>query len=295
MDGEVQKKVAWYDKLQRIDPRIIYLVVFSLVSIPFFIPVPVEMEVSPVVRKLYDRIEEIAEENKRGRERFVLLAMDWSPSVKAENEPETAAMIEHLFRRGVRFAIMSHIFPEGPMMAQRIAERLAKKYNKHYGIDWVNFGFRQMRFADFMAFIRDMYSIISKDYRGTPIRDVPMMKSIRGLRDFALVFDVTGSGAYADWVYYAQPEAHFDIGVGVTAIIGPSIRPLIDAGQVVGMMEGLSGAAQYEQLLKVHGRASRGMGSQNLAHLWIIVALILGNIGYIVSRRREKKLKKELR
>jgi len=221
--------MAWYDRLQKIDPRIIYLVVFVLVSIPFFVPIPVKMEVSPVVKKLYDKVEQIAEDNKR------------------------------------------------------------------YGVDWVNFGFRQMRFADYMAFIRDMYAIISKDYRGTPIRDVPMMKNIRGLRDFALVFDVTGSSAYADWVYYAQPEAHFDIGVGVTAIIGPSIRPLIDAGQVVGMMEGLSGAAQYEQLLNIRGQASRGMGSQNLAHLWVIVALILGNIGYIASRRREKKLKKELK
>jgi len=297
MNGEAPSKIAWYDRLQKIDPRIIYLVVFVLVSIPFFVPIPVKMEVSPVVRKLYDKVEEIAENNKRkkGPEKFVLLAMDWSPSVKAENQPQTAAMIEHLFRRGVRFAIMSHLMPEGPMMAERIAEHIAKKYNKRYGVDWVNFGFRQMRFADYMAFIRDMYAIISKDYRGTPIRDVPMMKNIRGLRDFALVFDVTGSSAYADWVYYAQPEAHFDIGVGVTAIIGPSIRPLIDAGQVVGMMEGLSGAAQYEQLLNIRGQASRGMGSQNLAHLWVIVALILGNIGYIASRRREKKLKKELK
>ena len=290
-----KQKTPWYEVLQRIDRRIIYLIVFILVSIPFFVPIPMRLEISPVVRALYDRIEQIAEENRRtGQQKFVLLAMDWSPSVKAENEPQTAAIIEHLFRRGVKFIIMSHLMPEGPMMAEVLAERIAKRLGKTYGIDWVNFGFRQMRTADFRAFVKDIYSMISADYRGTPIRDIPVMKNVNSLRDVPLVFCATGSGAYMYWVYYAQPEANCDIGVGVTAIIGPSVRPLIDSGQVVGMMEGLSGAAQYEQLLKRPDQGSRGMASQNLAHLWIIVAMALGNIGYLVSRRREKKRLKEL-
>ncbi len=286
---------AWYNVLQRIDRRIIYLVVFLLVSIPFFVSIPVRMEISPVVKSLYDRVEMIAEENKRsGEEKVVLLAMDWSPSVKAENEPQTAAMIEHLFRRGVKFILMSHVLPEGPLMAERIAETTAKRLGKKYGEDWVNFGYRRMATADFRAFVEDIYVMIEKDFRGTPIRDVPVMKNVSSLRDVALVFCVTGSSAHYWWIFYAQPVVRCDIGVGVTAIIGPEVRPLIDAGQVVGMMEGLSGAAQYEQLLKNPARGTRGMASQNLVHLWVIVAMALGNIGYVMERRRRKERMKEL-
>jgi len=286
---------AWYNVLQRIDRRIIYLVVFLLVSIPFFVSIPVRMEISPVVKSLYDRVEMIAEENKRsGEEKVVLLAMDWSPSVKAENELQTAAMIEHLFRRGVKFILMSHVLPEGPLMAERIAETTAKRLGKKYGEDWVNFGYRRMATADFRAFVEDIYVMIEKDFRGTPIRDVPVMKNVSSLRDVALVFCVTGSSAHYWWIFYAQPVVRCDIGVGVTAIIGPEVRPLIDAGQVVGMMEGLSGAAQYEQLLKNPARGTRGMASQNLVHLWVIVAMALGNIGYVMERRRRKERMKEL-
>jgi len=286
---------AWYNVLQRIDRRIISLVVFLLVSIPFFVSIPVRMEISPVVKSLYDKVEMIAEENKRsGEEKVVLLAMAWSPSVKAENEPQTAAMIEHLFRRGVKFILMSHVLPEGPLMAERIAETTAKRLGKKYGEDWVNFGYRRMATADFRAFVEDIYVMIEKDFRGTPIRDVPVMKNVSSLRDVALVFCVTGSSAHYWWIFYAQPVVRCDIGVGVTAIIGPEVRPLIDAGQVVGMMEGLSGAAQYEQLLKNPARGTRGMASQNLVHLWVIVAMALGNIGYVMERRRRKERMKEL-
>ena len=290
-----EKKLPWYEKLQRIDRRIVYLVLFIVVAIPFIIPIPVAMEVSPPVRMLYDKVEQIAEHNKTGREQFVLLAMDWDPAVKAECEPATSAMIEHCFQKGIRFIIFSHIYPEGPRLAQYLAEDLAKKYGKRYGIDWVNFGYKQMNLPTFLGFIRDMYSIIEKDYRGTPIRDVPMMKNMTGLRDVSLVFEVTGSGVWIYWIIYAQPEIPtLDIGEGVTAIIGPSVRPYIDSRQVVGMMEGLSGSAQYEQLIKTRGRATRGMGSQNLAHIWIIVAMVLGNIGFFLSRRKERRERREV-
>jgi hypothetical protein len=289
------EKVPWYEVLQRIDRRIIYLIVLALCSVPFFIPIPVAMEVSPPVQSLFDKIEQIAEQNKSGKEQFVLLAMDWSPSVKAENEPQTAAIIEHMFRKNVRFIILSFYLPEGPRMTETLAEELAKKYDKRYGVDWVNIGYKQVDLPAYLSFIRDMYSIIEKDYRGTPIRDVPMMKKVGSLRDVSLVFEATGSAGYGIWVIYAQPEIRtLEVGVGVTAIVGPSIRPFIDSRQIIGMLEGLSGAAQYEQLLKTRGNATRGMGSQNLAHLWIIVTMALGNIGYFLSKRRERNRKKEV-
>lgn len=285
-------KKPWYEWIQSIDRRIIYLVVFVVVSLPFFIPIPIPMRISEQVQKLYDKVEKIAEHNKTSeRKKVVFMQMDWTPSVQAECWPQTEAMIEHCFKRDIPFIIMGWL-PEGPMLTQKIAEKAAKKYNKKYGEDWVNFGYKPMNLPAFLAFIKDMYSQIVKDDMNTPIRNVPMMKKIESIRDVDLIFDVRGSAGVTVWIQYLQPETGTDVAAGCTAIIGPEMYPFLDSGQLVGMMEGLSGAAQYEILVgHIEGRGSRGMGSQNLAHFWIIAMMALGNIGYVFQRRRERKEK----
>jgi hypothetical protein len=91
-----------------------------------------------------------------------------------------------------------------------------------------------------------------------------------------------------------QPETGTDIASGCTAIIGPEMYSFLDSGQLVGMMEGLSGAAQYEYLIGYEGRGTRGQGSQNLAHFWIIAMMVLGNVGYVFQRRRERKERQKI-
>lgn len=294
-------KKPWYEWIQSIDRRIIYLVVFIVVSVPFFLPISLPMKANEPVQKLYDKVEQIAEYNKTAkRKKVVLFAMEWSPAVQAECWPETEAMVEHCFRRGIPFIIMSVFQPEGPMLAQGITEKRAEEFKKKhgvdkvYGVDWVNFGYKRMNLSAFLAFVKDLYSQVTSDHEGTPIRSVPMMKNVDSIRDVDLVFYVTGSGGVEWWIQYMQPETGADVSTGCTAILGPSMYPYLDSGQMVGMMAGLSGAAQYEYLIGHKGRGTRGMGSQNLAHFWIIAMMILGNVGYIVQRRRERQEKQRI-
>ncbi len=53
-------------------------------------------------------------------------------------------------------------------------------------------------------------------------------------------------------------------------------------------MGGMLGAAQYEDLADNPGLAKDGMRVQLYAHMMIIAFIILGNVGYFVSRRRTK-------
>ncbi len=294
-------KKPWYEWIQSIDRRIIYLAVFIVVSIPFFIPIPLPMEASEPVKSLFEKVESIAEYNKTAnKKKVVFFHTDWTPSVQAECWPQTEAMIEHCFKRAIPFIIMGWT-PTGPMLTQEIAEKRAEEYfkehgvEKKYGVDWVNFGYKPMNLPAFLAFIKDIYSQISKDTEDTPIRNVPMMKNVESIRDVDLIFHVTGSAGVESWIQYLQPETGTDIGTGCTAIIGPSMYPYLDSGQLVGMMEGLSGVAQYERLVGYpEGRGTRGMGSQNLAHFWILAMMILGNVGYIFQRRRDRKEKQRV-
>jgi hypothetical protein len=285
---------AWYEIIQDVDRRIIYLVVFTVVSIPFFVSVKVPIEVNPPAQRLFDRIEKLAAENKSAqKEKIVLIQPEWDPAVQAECEPETRAMMEHCMKRGVKFAMMS-FGPVGIQLGEGVAKECEKKYGKKYGVDWVSWGFKPMNLPAFLAFVKDIYSQVEKDARGSPIREVPLMRNVDSLRDVGVVFYVTGSAGVEAYIQYALPEIGFSIGTGCTAIIGPRMYPYLDSGQLVGMMEGMSGVAQYEKLLELkEGRGTRGMGSQNFAHLWIIIIIALGNIGYVVHRKRQRKAQKE--
>jgi len=66
-----------------------------------------------------------------------------------------------------------------------------------------------------------------------------------------------------------------------------SFFPFLNSGQMVGMVAGLKGAAEYEKLIEIPGRAARGMDAQSIAHLVMIGFIVLGNIAYFMGRRRK--------
>ena len=55
------------------------------------------------------------------------------------------------------------------------------------------------------------------------------------------------------------------------------------------MVNGLNGAAEYEQLLGVFSKATRASNSSSLGHLLIIGFIILGNIAMLLERRQRAR------
>jgi hypothetical protein len=54
--------------------------------------------------------------------------------------------------------------------------------------------------------------------------------------------------------------------------------PYLSAGQILGLIGGMKGAAEYERLMDLFGDARRGMDAQSLVHVVIVVLVILGNL-----------------
>ena len=65
---------------------------------------------------------------------------------------------------------------------------------------------------------------------------------------------------------------------GCTAVSAPEYYAYMSTNQLTGLLGGLAGAAEYEQLVEVKGTATRGMDGQSLAHLAIIFFILLGNV-----------------
>ena len=128
--------------------------------------------------------------------------------------------------------------------------------------------------------------------------EMPMLQEHKSLREVDLALSCSGSAACVWWVTYAREKIGLPVAFGVTAVMATDYFPCLQAGQVVGMMGGLRGAAEYEVLLARNGitsstdKAFTGMDVQSAAHILIILLIIMGNIAFFAGGFHKKILLK---
>jgi len=89
--------------------------------------------------------------------------------------------------------------------------------------------------------------------------------------------------------------------VGPTAVGAPKYYAYLNAGQMVGMVGGMKGAAEYEKLLAAsHPQlaqfyrstrgftATKGMDAQTVIHFVIILFILIWNIAYLQTQQPKK-------
>ena len=75
----------------------------------------------------------------------------------------------------------------------------------------------------------------------------------------------------------------------VTAVTAPEAYPVLNSGQVQGLLSGLRGAAEYEVLVGHPGTATRGMDAQSVVHFVIAGFIVVANFLYFAERRQRKR------
>ncbi|HHN94424.1 MAG TPA: hypothetical protein ENK17_06620 [Anaerolineae bacterium] len=82
------------------------------------------------------------------------------------------------------------------------------------------------------------------------------------------------------WVEQVRARYGDDVTVvaGVSAALEPAASPYLDrnAGQLTGVVAGVGGAAAYEHLRGVPGRAMGRLNGLAVGHLAIVVLLVVG-------------------
>lgn len=271
--------------LQVIDRRVLYVMLLLAVTIPFFLNFTIPVSISPRTRAVYDKIESLPEGS------FVLFGVDWSASTRGENAPQTEALMRHLMRKKLRFGIIAFGDVQSETLGQEIAVRLQTEYGFEEGRDWINFGYQpaaaQENFLKSMA--QDMVEAIKKDRHGKPIADQPVMKGIKTPRDCALLIDVTPSHTYQIYIQFLQGPCNLPMVVGPTAVMAPETYNYMDSKQILGVLNGLQGAIEYEQLIEKPGKASRASLSSSFAHILIMFLIVVGNIAMLLERRQRRR------
>jgi len=273
---------------QRIDRRYLYLLLAIVVAAPFVFNVPVPAAVVlPQTRSFYDTIEQMANDPV-AKNKLVILSANYGAGTLAENNTQCEAVMRHLMKRHLKFAIFAFADPQGRELGQRVADSIQDHYGYFYGRDYVNIGYRPSGAIVplLKSAVRDVPGTFGNDIKGTPLAQVPVMQGIKTVNDIGLIIEITPAGTVGAWIQFFQRTGDKPIPTLFcpTAVMAAEAFPYLKSGQLQGMLNGLSGAIEYEVLTGEKGFGTRASASLSYAHLLIILLIVLGNAGMFAER-----------
>jgi hypothetical protein len=283
-------------KLLYIDRRIIYLLVAIGALVPIIKPIGLPVVPTDPVRGLYDKLESLDPGDA------VIISYDYGPSSEPELNPMAEAIMRHCFTRDLRVMIMA-IFPLGGVnMAIREVEKIAGEYpDLVYGDDFVNLGYKDGGQAAMKAMAVSIEEVFPTDVDGTSTDGMPIVEEVRNYDDVELVISLA-TGIIGEW-WADLVNAQFDVpvAVGCTAVSAPKYYAFFRSQQMIAVLGGLRGAAEYEELVRrgypeiaaIYERpeemvisATTGMDVQSIIHVIIIAFIVFGNIMFFASKKK---------
>ncbi|MCX5747788.1 MAG: hypothetical protein NT062_35430 [Proteobacteria bacterium] len=291
----------WSDRLGRIDRRWIFLVMGLAIVLPLYLPLGLPIKASPMTKAAFDTVENLHEGD------VVFVSMDLDPASTAELEPYYRAVILQLKRKHVRLAFATLWYQAPPLverwLRETVDEPLAPAGTEGYAglpdrayvrnVDYINLGFREGRENVMLGMGADLARTFDgKTEDGVPLEQIPWMANIHGLADFKLMVLVSaGAPGAKEYVQYVQNRYALKMVAVTTSVSVTDLAPYFQAGQLLGLVPGLSGSAEYEILVGKPALGVAGANVLNAGHGVVILAILLGNAAYFAGKRRKKRMK----
>jgi len=284
------------EKMQTIDRRVIFVLIALAVIIPMLFHLVIPVRTTPIVQAIFDKVESMPTGSK------VLLSFDYGPATVPENQPMADALARHCMILGHKVYLMA-VWATGEAQGNITIETVinAEFPQKIYGQDYMQLGFKAGNQGLINAIYTDLKGMYTTDANGADINSIPMMERIKGLPDFDLILSIaSGKPGLKEWVQFAGDRGNIPISGGVTAVEAPLLYPYYPS-QLLGLMGGMQGAAEYEAALvqkypefkETSSGAMVLMGPQTVAHLVVIAFVVIGNVSWFILRNREKRARVE--
>ncbi len=285
-----------FERLMQLDRRWVFLFLVLVCIVAYAVPFEVPILVEPEVESIFQFVEDLPPGS------IIFVAIDYDPNSLAELHPMAYTIIEQAWRQNKR-TIFTALSQNGPGMADQLIRDITDslRHEKVYngvtyppreivnGVDYAFLGYKPYYALVILGMGQDFRIPFPADYYGTPLDSLPMMQGVINYGQVDLVVDLSSGNITDAWINYGQGRFGFALALGLTGVSTAQYYPYLGSGQVIGIMGGLLGAAQYEKLADNPGRAMDGMKVQLWAHIVIIIFIIMGNIGYFAARRRQKR------
>lgn len=280
---EDREPQGFWEYMQAIDRRIIYTVIFILVAIILINPLGLPLTISGDSQEYYDYIDEVPEDG------VLWLDTAYSPGSIGELEPMVVATLRHAFDNNINVVAMA-MWEQGGKMFERAWRQVKDDYpDVAYGEDIVNLGYRPGGAQVILrSACKDVYETFGGvDHRGDSLDDMPLAMEVKKLDpdyvDRAVVYE-TGSPGGKYYVNYVYENNDLDVAVGIIKMSVQNAKPYYDAGQYKAILPGSTGAAEYEQLIGYPGEATISQDVLSAAMIFMVLLIILGNIGWLATR-----------
>jgi hypothetical protein len=275
-----------WERLLELDRRWIFIGIALAVIIPIITgyALPQGKPAPPTVA-LYDYIEDLQPGD------VVMVSFDYSPSSMPELHPQAMAVVQHLMQRDIRVLSVA-LNPQGTSLGREVLATVAGKVGAEDGTDYVHLGFKPGGSQVILKMGESIRALYSTTPDGTPTDDLPVMEGVDSYEDIDLVIDFAAGNIPFTWIAYAGERYNQEIATGITAVMATDLYPYLQSNQIVGLINGLKGAAEYERLMDLDPSVAPGMlgmSAQSIAHLLIIVLVIAGNIAYFASGRHKRR------
>lgn len=269
--------MSLWGKLSNIDRKWIYALTLVVVIVPLLKPLALPLSVSDEVVAVYERIKALPPGAK------VYVGFDYAPAALGELQAQALAVLKILALQDARIVVMTHI-PESAVFPDSCTKQVYGQMGKTYGTDYVNLGYFAGQEPALAAFCENPRAVFQADYYDAPLDTLPLMDEIQSIQDFDLVIDFN-DGTEQWWIRQVSMAYKKPLILGVQAIMGPSVRAHLQSGAISGLMIGLQAGAEIEKIGEVPGMAIAAMDALSMGHLAIAFLIIVGNIGYLVTRK----------
>ncbi|RKX18441.1 MAG: hypothetical protein DRP51_09160 [Candidatus Zixiibacteriota bacterium] len=275
---------------REVERRIIFLFIGIAVSIPLLFDITFSEKATPIVKGIYDKIENLPSGSR------ILISFDYGPSMAPEVEPMSNAFVRHSLAKDHKVVIMG-LWATGQSLGASAVENVIKSEfpDKVDGVDYINIGYKAGNQGVLNVIITDFRKMYATDVNGVDLDSVEIFKGIRSLKDMDLMISVGGGfPGIKEWVLFAADPGNIPLAGGSAAVSTPLLYPYYPK-QLIGLLGGIKGAAEYEsEMKKNYPRFAdmptpgiKMMGPQTLAHMVVMAFIIIGNLSFFFAKRKK--------
>jgi len=279
------------EKFKNLDRRWVFLFVLLSVIFPLLFPLKLKLDTTPPVKNIYNFVNSLPEGS------VILLSFDYGPSTETELNPAAVALARHAFKRKLKIVTMA-LWPMGAQMSRNEMNKVVtdlknnQNMNLEYGRDYVNLGYKAGGSVLLMSLKDGFAQQFPTDMDGRPLSDLPLMNRVKDYNNCSMVVSLSaGVPGIREYIIIVSSQFKRQVAGACTAVTAPEMYTFLDSGQLLGLMGGLKGAAEYEKLIDYDdGDARKGMDAQSVVHLVITLFIIFSNVIYFIDKYQQSQI-----
>ena len=270
-------------KILGIDRRIIMTIALIALIYPLIFPIGLPLNVNNWTKVTYDVIDALPEGS------VIVFESSFDTGYYGSIGPGFTATLSHAVRNKLKIIVYAlHI--EGPIVFNTawndVPQSLRDTYT--YGEDYVFLGFMTGGESAQLTIAQDLRALYAYDSQGTPLDDIPVLEGVNSAEDYDLIVTAYRGGEYGGHTTRIWAETFGKAYVHLSQSVAVPVQ-LFDAGIISGYVRGTRGAGEYELLANQPGAGLSMLDAMSLFFTWLMIAVVLGNIGYFLRKQETSR------